>query len=133
MPGGVVGGVVGGTLGGVPGGVQTKRETSTESVAKKPIESVRANAIYDPNCDDKKLAGTKAATFHKRPGSTKVAFCVNESGKVVDVRTIKKFPDDPKVDQICRETVQKWRYRPFMVGGKPQKTCTEVTFDIKFD
>jgi protein TonB len=123
--------VVGGALGGT--GVATKRDTSDKAVAKKPITAVKANSIYSPDCDKKKLAGTKAATFDKRPGSTKVSFCVNASGKVVDVKTTKKFRGDPKVDQICRDTVKKWRFRPFMAGGKPVKTCSSVEFQLVFD
>ncbi|EDM74673.1 hypothetical protein PPSIR1_11826, partial [Plesiocystis pacifica SIR-1] len=53
-------------------------------------------------------------------------------GKVVDVKTKTKFPGDPQVDKIIRDTIKKWRFKPFVVGGKPVKTCTERTFKIKF-
>jgi TonB family protein len=121
--------------GGVPiAGVATKRVAAQASeVAMKPIAVVRANTLYDPDCDAKKLAGTKSATMGKRPGTTKVSFCVDESGRVVDVKTAKAFPSDPGVDKICRETVSTWRFRPLMVGGKPQKTCSVVAFDIVFE
>src|SRR5690606_10484116 len=110
--------------GGIPGGVATKREnTAAEDVAKKPIAAMRAQGLYTPDCDEKKLAGTKAFTFDKRGGQTHISFCVNASGKVEDVRTVKKFPGDPKVDEICRDAVKKWRFKPFIVNGKPQKTC----------
>jgi len=133
VPGGIPGGVVGGVLGGgMGGGVATKRDT-TKDVAKQPIKTVMGQAIYSPDPDKKKLAATKAGMFDKRPGINKTAFCVNASGKTVEVRTVKKFPGDPKVDQICRETVQKWRFRPFLVGGKPVKTCSTVEFNIKFN
>ena len=75
----------------------------------------------------------KAATFDKRPGSVKVAFCVDASGKSTDVRVSKKFPNDPAVDQICADTVKKWRFKPFIVDGKPKKTCSEAIFEISFD
>ena len=80
----------------------TKRDTSAKAVAKKPIAAVKANAIYSPDCDKKKLAGTKAATFDKRPGSTKVSFCVNAGGKVVEVKTTKKFLSPKKLTKIVK-------------------------------
>jgi protein TonB len=129
IPGGVVGGVLGGSFGG--GGVATKRDTS-KNVAKQPIKSVMAQAIYSPDPDKKKLAGTKAGMFDKRPGINKTAFCVDKTGKTVAVRTVRKFPGDPMVDKICRDTVKKWRFKPFLAGGKPVKTCSTVEFNIKF-
>lgn len=133
VPGGIPGGVVGGVLGGqFKGGVATKRDTGKD-VAKKPIKAVMGQAIYSPDPDKSKLAGTKAGMFDKRPGVNKTSFCVSATGKTVDVRTVKKFPGDPKVDQICRDTVKKWRFKPFVVGGKAQKTCSTVEFNIKFN
>ena len=121
-------------LGGVPGGVAVKRDTQKkEAVAKKPIAAVKANAIYSPNPDARKLAG--ASLGDNRPGTAKVSFCVSTGGKVVDVKSKQKFRGGaaPKVDQIVRDTVKKWRFKPFVVGGKPQKTCSVAEFNIRFD
>ena len=51
------------------------------------------------------------------------------------MKTAKKFRGGaaPKVDQICRDTVKKWRFKPFMAGGKAVKTCSTVEFQLKFD
>jgi protein TonB len=70
--------------------------------------------------------------FDKRSCQNKTYFCVSKAGKTIDVRTKKKCYD-PKVDEICRETVKKWRFKPFIVAGKPQKTCSTVQFDLKFN
>ncbi len=96
------------------------------------INVVRANALYSPDPDRSKLARTNAGTMNRRSGKSAVSFCVSAAGKAVDVRTSSKFGDDD-VDRICRETVQQWRFRPFEVGGKARKTCSTVTFDIRFD
>jgi len=131
MPGGT--GIPG--IPGLPGGfgnpaVAVKREPrKQEEIAKEPIKSVRRNGLYTPDCDAKKLESTQA-NFDRRSGSTRISFCVNESGKVDDVRTIKKFPNDPEVDQICRDTVAKWRFKPFQIAGRPVKTCSEIEFNI---
>jgi len=111
--------------------VATKREP-TQAAAPKPFAVVVANAIYRPEPDKSALAGTKAAMFDKRPGTNETSFCVDTDGKTVDVKTKKKFPNDPKVDEICRDTVKKWRFRPFVVGGKPVKTCSVAEFNLKF-
>lgn len=97
------------------------------------IGVVKENAIFSPDPDDKKLARTKTGTFDRRPGTSTVSFCVDPGGKVVDVRTKSRFLGDPEVDRICRETVAAWRFRPFMVGGHAKKTCSTVSFQIRFD
>jgi protein TonB len=131
VPGGVLGGVLGGQLGGQLGGVATKREP-TQASAPKPFNVVVGNAIYKPDPDKNALAATKASMFDKRPGTNETSFCVDVDGKTVDVKTKKKFPNDPKVDEICRDTIKKWRFKPFIVGGKPVKTCSVAEFNLKF-
>jgi protein TonB len=130
IPGGVVGGVLGGQLGGQLGGVATKKDP-TKVGAPEPINVVKQNAIYSPDPDQAKLGGTKAFMFDKRGGIGKVAFCVDTNGKTVGVKTKKKFPGDPKVDQILRDTIKKWRFKPFMAAGKKRKVCSIMTFDLK--
>lgn len=136
VPGGVgvpgMPGVLGGR--GAPGAVATKREpTRSDAVAKQPLKTVKRNALHAPDCDAKKLASTRAAMFSRRGGHTKVAFCVDEAGKTVDLRTTTKFPGDPEVDRICLDTVSKWRFQPFLVDGRPIKTCSSVDFAIEFE
>ena len=110
------------------------RPTTTEKPDKvvAKINVVRANALYSPDPDRAKLARTTAGTMNRRSGKSAVSFCVSEAGKAVDVRTSSKFGDD-EVDRICRDTVKQWRFRPFQVDGKSRKTCSTVTFDIRFD
>ena len=128
QPGGVLGGVLGGQLGGTA--VATKKDP-TASTAPKPFAVVAVNAIYKPEPDKNALQGTKAAMFDKRPCTNETAFCVDTDGKTVDVKTKKKCYD-AKVDEICRDTIKKWRFRPFLVGGKPQKTCSIAEFNFTF-
>ncbi|NJK32726.1 MAG: hypothetical protein HC927_10135 [Deltaproteobacteria bacterium] len=137
---GVLGGQAGGQKGGIPGvpGIFTTPtkplppRPSGELVQKKPLASVMAQATYSPDPDAKLLQATKAARFDKRPGKNTTSFCIDTRGKVVDVKTKAKFPGDPQVDRIIADTVRKWRFTPFEVGGKPVKTCTERTFSISF-
>jgi protein TonB len=100
--------------------------------APLPIATVRAQAIYAPAPDQNKLGATKAAMFDRRPGENETAFCVDPQGRTTDVRTTKKFPGDPKVDEICRDTIKTWRFKPFLVDGRPTKTCSVQVFNITF-
>ena len=69
-----------------------------------------------PDPDLKKLAATQAAVG-KASGRSTVRFCVTPEGKTEDVTIVERFPGDPEIDRICRETVEKWRLRPFMTDG----------------
>ena len=153
VQGGVVGGVVGGALGGVgvPGGVapgeegepaggssaQTPGSTKPGRPGQRPtkvmpIVGVMAHSLYAPDPDPKALASTKAGMFDRRPCTSRIRFCVDPRGRTVDVRSVGACYD-PKVDQICRETVKKWRFKPFVVAGAASPVCTEVSFDLRFD
>lgn len=127
-----------GIKGGIPGlpppgsTIATRSDTPPEARTPVPIATVRAQAIYAPHPDQAKLAATKAATFDHRPGANETAFCVDPQGRTVDVRTVKQFPGDPKIDEICRDTVKTWRFKPFLVAGKPTRTCSVQVFNLTF-
>ena len=53
--------------------------------------------------------------------------------RVVDVETKRRFPGDPQVDAIIRETLATWRYVPARLGTKVVKVCTERTFALRFE
>lgn len=130
-----------GNLPGIPGGVPKLSPISTgtlvdrkptESRPPLPISAVMAQAIYTPAPDKNRLAATRAAMFDKRPGENETSFCIDTDGRTVDVRTTKKFPGDPKIDEICRETVRTWRFKSFKVDGRAVKTCSIQVFNITF-
>lgn len=112
-------------------GLVTERKP-TETRPPLPINAVMAQAIYTPKPDQERLSGTRAAMFDKRPGENETSFCIDTDGRTVDVRTTKKFPGDPKVDEICRETVKTWRFKAFKVDGRAVKTCSVQVFNITF-
>jgi protein TonB len=114
--------------------VEPDRPTAGEvmDVEEAPLDAVMAQAIYSPNPDVEALQQTKAARFDKTDGINVTRFCVDVHGVVMEVETKQKFPDDPEVDRILREAIASWRFKPFMVDGKPIKTCTERRFKLKF-
>ncbi len=96
-----------------------------------PIEAVMAHSLYTPDPEAKALAGTKAGLFDRRPCTSVIAFCVDEKGVSRDVHS-ERSCYDPKVDEVCRLAVKKWRFKPFIVNGDAQEICTEVSFDLRF-
>ena len=122
---------------GPSGESEPKSERESDEVyrnaPKRPIGAVMRNAIYAPQPNPKLLDSTKTAQTTRRPGSTKARFCVAKNGKTTAIRTAKKFHGDPEIDRICRDTVETWRFRPFMVADEVTPMCSTVTFDIAFD
>lgn len=138
VEGGVKNGIPGGHLGSLattgiklPTGVPQPHRTAPP--APEPIGNVRARCDYCPNPNLKQLSSTSNAMFGRRSGRNKTKFCLDTNGTVSSVSTAQKFPGDPQIDAICRATVKKWRVRPQKVGGKARKTCSTVTFDLKFE
>lgn len=107
-------------------------DAAIKGLPTQPTTGVMANAIYAPNPDPAALQNTNTARFNKVNGISVVEFCVETNGETSGIRTIQKFPDDPQIDQILRETVAKWRFEPFMLDGKPIKTCSQKTFKLTF-
>lgn len=105
-------------------GKEPKPSTTVAEVKPGDLEAL---AIYAPEPDPKKLAGTKSAIVEKVRRKVTVKYCVTTLGRTVDVAIARKS-GDAKVDQIVRDTVRKWRFRP------PQdKRCTNKTFTFRFD
>ena len=135
VPGGVKNGIPGappGNIIGLPTGPIATKPAKQEAVANKPLSVVMARAVYTPDPDPKLLQATKSARFDKRNGRNVTSFCIGANGKVNSVKTKTKFPGDPQVDAIIRQTVESWRFKPLEVGSKTMKTCTERIFSIQF-
>jgi len=131
-------GTIPGIKGGIPGlptspaiAIRQDRKP-TDTRPPQPITTVRSQAIYAPAPDQNKLGATRAAMFDRRAGENETAFCVDPQGRTSDIRTVKKFPGDPKVDEICRDTIKTWRFKPFLGDGRPTKTCSVQVFNITF-
>lgn len=107
--------------------------TAPADLTRAPIKTVMAKARYAPDPDVHALARTTTGRTHRRPGRSTVAFCVDDTGHTTDVRTRRAFGGDPEVDRICRQTVSSWRFHPLKVGGRARKTCTSVTFELRFE
>lgn len=107
-------------------------EPPPEGALTVPVLALMDLAMYSPNPDQKALQQTKAARFDKADGLSVVGFCVEPNGKTSHIRTIRKFPDDPQIDAIIRETISRWRFKPYVVDGVAVLVCTEKSFKLKF-
>lgn len=66
-----------------------------------------------------KKSGTPAVGAEK--------LCIDERGAVSSV-TILKSTGYEAYDQTIVSEMRTWRYRPFLINGKPAPVCTAVTF-----
>ncbi|MBL4688096.1 MAG: TonB family protein [Nannocystaceae bacterium] len=121
-----------GLLPGARLGVRPSNPTPRAQTKRATV--VRAHALFAPDPDKRRLSRTKSGILGTRgKGVSSVSFCVSTSGKVTDVKTVRRYPGDPEVDQICRQAVSRWRFNAFVVNGKARKTCTTSTFEIEFE
>ena len=96
-----------------------------------PADITPPSPIYSPEPRQDKLLSTRAAQAGL-PGATSVYFCISRDGKAIDVQTREKFPGDPGIDALLRETVAGWRFRPALRHGMAITVCTHRTFNIQF-
>lgn len=101
--------------------------------AREALSVMKARSVYTPDPAQAALAKTKTGLGSRGSGVVKVDFCVGPNGKVISSRVTKRFGGDAEVDQVCKAAVNKWRFKPALVGGKARTTCSEVTFNIQFD
>jgi protein TonB len=130
VEGGVAGGVVGGVLGGVEGGVLGGSGTEPPKVEEpKIVPQVALNANFISG-DREIQPPNDVATQISRSGKGTVGvvkMCLTAGGSVKNLSVLKPTgyaAYDAKIKQKMRE----WKYRPFMVNGKPIPVCTSVTF-----
>jgi hypothetical protein len=80
------------------------------------------NIVPDPGTRDEIVASGMA----KAVGSYKL--CITSEGRIASVSQLKST-GFPAYDAKIMSTIRgEWRYRPFLVNGKPANVCTAVTF-----
>lgn len=137
-PGGDPNGVPGGDpLFGVPGGTGTGFGTGgpppppkaepPKIIPQKALEAKRISGttqVQPPNNVAVKInrAGKKVRATYK--------FCLNKSGRVKSVSRLASS-GHPSYDNKIKGEIRKWKYRPFLVNGKPIEICSTVSFVYK--
>ncbi len=130
VAGGVVGGVVGGTLEGLPGGMIEK--------APPPPPPQKPKIVPQVAIEQKRIAGEKQIIPDegtklqiKRDGKTQIVstvkMCLSNGGSVSSLKVLKSS-GYPNYDRKIQSKMREWKYKPFVVNGKPVPVCTSVTF-----
>jgi periplasmic protein TonB len=131
--GGLVGGVPGGVLGGIPGGALSNMLDSTGRVpvlATTPVPKrisipapmAEANLIHDVAPQYPPEAGRA-----RIEGTVVLLAVIGKDGTVQDVRVKSGLQ---VLAQAAIEAVKQWRYRPYLVNGKPVEIDSQITINF---
>jgi TonB family protein len=127
-----------GVIGGVEGGPEPvgsgpppppppppPRAGVPPKVAPSALEPLRIAGARDVAPDAAALAAARAAG--KARLVTSAVVCVDRSGSVDSTRIV-KWSDVDVYDRAVLQAVSAWRFRPFLISGRPSAVCTAVTF-----
>lgn len=118
---------------------QTKSEAQTQNAAVAPATSGGVSGtpiqtdigklivVYQPDAD------AYYPSFSKRSGeqgTVVVRLIIDESGSVEDVALLQSS-SFPRLDRAATEIGKRYRFKPFLVNGSPQKISTNLL--IKFN
>ena len=119
VEGGVVGGVQGGVVGGSFGGTGTGpvRRIEAENAVIKMQKLSGPDIEYTPQALEKEVQGVMV-----------VKCLIGIDGSVHNCRVLQGLPF---MDRVAVETLQRQRYKPYMVGGQPVEV--DLTFRIKLE
>lgn len=123
---GVVGGVDGGQIGGVPGGVvsdvQPKQPALNPIVITADVEPPKILRRVAPVYPEK-------ARIVRATGTVIVQCIIDRTGTLRDIRVL-SVPN-PWLDQAAIDAIQKWRFSPGKLRGKPVDVYFTLT--VRFD
>jgi periplasmic protein TonB len=140
VEGGVEGGVPGGVVGGVLGGERDNKPPPPPP--PKPVEPPKPKIVPPTVLESQKISGgipplppnVKESAFDtlgRQPGTLTllVKACVGTDGAVTSITVIK--PSGSAVlDEFLKSTYRTWRYRPYMIDGKPTGICGTKQFVV---
>jgi len=125
-PNGVESGDLNGVVAAPPPPPPPPPPSPPENVPPVVLENLRIAGDKNIVPDDQTKVEIARSGKDKLVGTFKL--CLDIDGKISTLVLLKTtgFPDyDKKLSSTIRA---EWRYRPFVVGGKPWRACTAVTF-----
>ena len=90
------------------------------------LEAFRTSGSKTIDPDDATKHQIAASGRTKIIGTFKL--CVDVSGAITDVKTLKSTSFGAYDDNITKTIQQTWKYKPILVQGRPTPVCTAVTF-----
>jgi protein TonB len=126
VEGGVVGGDINGVMGAPPPPPPPPPPAPPTNVAPQMLEGSRIAGEKQISPEDTTKIEIQRSGKDKVVGSFKL--CLNVSGEVTTVNMLKSTGFVAYDQKILSKIRGEWRYRPYMVNGKPVPVCTAVTF-----
>jgi len=105
------------------GCAHTASTVQTEPPAKQEDSSI-ALAMFN-TCTKPKYPPADMRADHQ--GTVKIDYLVNEEGKAVDSRIVQST-GYPAMDEAARIAIQKCRFKPALLDGRPVAKWTEVMY-----
>jgi hypothetical protein len=123
----------GGRDDGVEGGMSEGDGSAIPSgpaVAPKMIQAQNARALLliNPNVDPYVVRLPAALRRGDATFTADCYICVSAEGKVTSVRVVRGA--DPAIDAQIPTVLGRWRYRPYILNGKPVPFCWPLRYQI---
>jgi len=121
----------------------TAHPVSAETIEKAPAERVPssgnevANAVnVAPAVMEEHLVASRVPAYPEKAkenrieGPVVVQAIISKDGFVDRVHVLE---GDPHLRSAAAEAVQKWRFKPYLLNGRPVEVATTITVDFKID
>jgi hypothetical protein len=115
---------------GVEGGVSGGDGSAIPSASPKVLQAQNARALLliNPNVDPYVVRLPPALARANATFSADVYICVSAEGHVTSVRLMRGA--DPAIDAQIPTVLGRWRYRPYVIDGKPVPFCWPLRYQI---
>ena len=125
--GGQEGGVVGGVVGGIVGGTAPPppKSTGPKLLTTKAGHSLLA---INPQVRPYKVNVPEEYVSRGDEYVAQIRICVNAQGAVSSVKILR--PSIPVIDIQIPQVIPKWRYKPYLVDGKPTDFCYPMNYRV---
>jgi len=126
--GGQEGGVVGGVVGGIVGGTAPPppKSTGPKLLTTKAGHSLLA---INPQVRPYKVNVPEEYVSRGDEYVAQIRICVNAQGAVSSVKILR--PSIPVIDIQIPQVIPKWRYKPYLVDGKPSDFCYPMNYRVR--
>jgi periplasmic protein TonB len=126
--GGQEGGVVGGVVGGIVGGTAPP---PPKSVGPKLLTTKAGHSLLAINPQVRPYKVNVPEEYVQRGDEyvAQIRICVNAQGTVTSVKILR--PSIPVIDVQIPQVIPKWRYKPYLVDGKPSDFCYPMNYRVR--
>lgn len=126
VEGGVEGGIPGGVAGGIPGGVEGG---IPQEAPEDQIFQVGGNISEPIGISKPPPTYTETARRARTQGTVVVEAVINKQGDVTNVKVLKSLPFG--LDRQAVEAIQRWKFKPATMDGRPVSVYYVLTVQFK--